>query len=155
MLPADRPAIRVTSLLLAEQAEGLASADTLLLDHEQRRFARGVFKTLRGVSVDIALPQGQRLHSGDVLVLEDGGMIEVVAKPEQLLEVRAADSSSLARLAWLLGDHHIPVEIHERRLRLQRSDIARAMLEPLGARLTDIEAPFSPEGGAYEGHSNA
>lgn len=144
---------RVVSVLAAEHAEGRTITDTLLLDHEQRRMPRGTFKALRGTMIEIALPQGERLCSGDVLQLDDGGLIEIIAKPEELLEVRAADPSALARLAWLLGDHHIPVEIHERRLRLHRSDAARALLQPQGARLIDIEAPFEPEGGAYEGHA--
>ena len=120
---------------------------------------RGTFKALRGTMVEVALPQGERLRTGDVLQLDDGSLIEIVAKPEDLFEVRATDPSALARLAWLLGDHHIPVEIHERRLRLHRSDMARALLQPQGARLIDIrlidiEAPFEPEGGAYEGHAH-
>ena len=144
---------RVVSVLAAEHAEGRTATDTLILDHEQRRRPRGTFKALRGTTMEIALPQGKRLRSGDVLQLDDGSLIEIVAKPELLLEVRASDPSALARLAWLLGDHHIPVEIHERRLRLHRSDTARALLQPLGARLIDIEAPFEPEGGAYDGHA--
>jgi urease accessory protein len=145
---------KAVSVLSADQAEKRAAADTLILDHEQRRTPRGTFKALRGTMVEIALPLGQRLRAGDILQLDDDSLIEIVAKPEPLLEVRAADSSALARLAWLLGDHHIPVEIHERRLRLHRSDTARALLQPLGARLIDIEGPFEPEGGAYEGHAH-
>ena len=151
-------------MLPAEVAEGRIAADTLLLDHEQRRMPRGTFKGLRGTMVEIALPQGRRLRTGDVLQLDDGNLIEIVAKPEDLLEVRTTDPSALARLAWLLGDHHIPVEIHERRLRLHRSDAARVLLQPHGARLPDarhpdtrlieIEAPFEPEGGAYDGHAH-
>ena len=128
--------------------------DTLLLDHQQRRMPRGVIEALRGTMVEMALPQEQRLRSGDVLLLDGGDLIEIVAKPELLLEARASDPSALARLAWLLGDHHIPVEIHDRRLRLHLSDAARTLLQAQGARLMDIEAPFEPEGGAYEFHAH-
>ncbi|ARQ01135.1 urease accessory protein UreE [Pseudorhodoplanes sinuspersici] len=145
---------RAVSVFPAERAEGLTATDTILLDQEQRRMPRGTFKALRGTMVEVALPQGDRLRSGDVLRLDDGSLIEIVAKPEDLLEVRATDRSALARLAWLLGDHHIPVEIHERRLRLHRSDMARALLQPFGPKLLDIEAPFEPEGGAYEAHTH-
>jgi urease accessory protein len=145
---------RAVSVLTADHAEKRAATDTLLLDHEQRRTPRGIVQAVRGTMVEMALPQEQRLRSGDVLRLDDGDLIEIVAKPESLLEVRASDPSALARMAWLLGDHHIPVELHERRLRLHRSDIARALLQAQGARLMDIEAPFEPEGGAYEGHAH-
>lgn len=143
---------RVVSVIASDRANGRMISDTLLLDHEQRRTPRGSLKALRGTLVEISLPQGQRLRADDLLQLDDGSLIDIVAKPEPLLEVRAVDPSALARLAWLLGDHHIPVEIHERRLRLRRSDMARTLLQPFGARLIDIEAPFEPEGGAYEGH---
>lgn len=143
--------VRAMSVLAAGQNPSAQTRDTLLLDHEERRSPQGVFTALRGTRVDLALPQRQRLHSGDCLVLEDGGLVEVLARPEPLLEVRAADASALARLARLLGDHHIPVEIHERRLRLRPTEAVRALLHPFGARLIDIEAPFEPEGGAYDG----
>lgn len=146
--------VRAVSVIASDRVDGRTIDDTLLLDHEQRRAPRGRFKALRGTLVEMALPQGQKLRADDVLQLDDGSLIEIVAKPEPLLEVRAADPSALARLAWLLGDHHIPVEIHERRLRLHRSDMARNLLTPLEARLIDIEAPFEPEGGAYEGHAH-
>ncbi len=105
--------------------------------------------------MEIALPQGERLRSGDVLQLDDGSLIEIVAKPELLLEVRASASigpGAACSGCWAIITSR--VEIHERRLRLHRSDTARALLQPQGARLIDIEAPFEPEGGAYEGHAH-
>jgi urease accessory protein len=100
------------------------------------------------VELDFAEPV--RLRTDDALVLDDGGLIEVVAEPEPLVEVRAADLPSLARLAWHLGDRHVPVQVFERKLRLKRDPAIEAMLASLGAKVTAIEAPFEPEGGAYE-----
>lgn len=151
---AKNGAVRAVAVLAADQDAPGPVCDTLLLDHEERRTPRSTFTGLRGTVIEIAVPHGQRLRPDDRLVLDNGGLIEIVARPEPLLEARASDPSALARLAWLLGDHHIPVEIHERRLRLRRSDAARALLQPLGARLIEIEAPFEPEGGAYEGHAH-
>jgi urease accessory protein len=56
----------------------------------------------------------------------------------------------LARLAWHLGDRHVPVQIMERKLRLKRDESIEALLQSLGAKVVAIEAPFEPEGGAYE-----
>ena len=146
--------LRAVGVLDADQDTTAAVRDTLLLNHDECRLPQGTFRGLRGTVIAIVLPQGQRLSPNDRLVLEDGSLIDIVGRPEPLLEVRAADQAALARLAWLLGDHHIPVEIHERRLRLRPTDAARVLLESSGARLIDIEAPFAPEGGAYEGHAH-
>jgi urease accessory protein len=128
--------------------------DTLLLDHEQRRMPRGPVTGLRGTAVDFALPAGTHLRHDDCLVLDDGSAVEVVAYPEPLLEVRAGDLATLSRAAWLLGDHHIPVEIHARYLRLLRTDSAEGLLRGLDVTMRRIEAPFEPEGGAYDHHAN-
>lgn len=124
--------------------------DTLLLGHEQRRAPRGTFTGLRGIEVEIALPAGTRLYHDDRLVLDGGGAVEILARPEPLLEVRAGDVASLARAAWLIGDHHIAAEIHGRYLRVLRTDAVESLLRGLGVTLRSIEAPFEPEGGAYD-----
>jgi urease accessory protein len=56
---------------------------------------------------------------------------------------------ALARLAWHLGDRHVPIQVLERRLRLKRDPAIEALLQSLGAKVVAIEAPFEPEGGAY------
>jgi urease accessory protein len=128
--------------------------DTLLLDHEQRRTPRGHATGLRGTAVDFALPAGTHLRHDDCLVLDNGSAVEIVARPESLLEIRAGDLANLARAAWLLGDHHIPVEIHARYLRVLWTDSAEGLLRPLDVTMRRIEAPFEPEGGAYDHHAN-
>jgi urease accessory protein len=66
-----------------------------------------------------------------------------------LLEIAAASASELARLAWHIGNRHIDVQIAGDRLRIRRDHVIEDMLRGLGARVTAIEAPFEPEGGAY------
>jgi len=129
---------------------GAPIRDTLLLSYAQRRAPGGTVFALRGTAIDLALARGTRLSHDDHLLLEDGSMVEIVARPEALLEVRAADLASLAHAAWLLGDHHIPVEIHGRYLRVLHTESASALLRRLGVAWREIEAPFEPEGGAYE-----
>jgi urease accessory protein len=67
-----------------------------------------------------------------------------------LIEVRAGEAGSLARLAWHLGDRHVAVQVLERRLRVRREPAIETLLVTLGAKPVGIEAPFEPEGGAYE-----
>jgi urease accessory protein len=93
-----------------------------------------------------------RLRTDDLLLLDDGGLVEVVAAPEPLIEARAADVASLSRLAWHLGDRHVPVQVLPNRIRARRDPAIETLLASLGAKVVAIEAPFEPEGGAYEQH---
>jgi urease accessory protein len=129
-----------------------APVDTLQLKAEQRQNPRGMITGIGGTPVELALAEPLRLRGGDHLLLEDGGVVEVVAEPEPLAEIRAADLPALARLAWHLGDRHVPVQIFERRLRIRRDPAIETLLISLGARVAPIEAPFDPEGGAYAVH---
>jgi urease accessory protein len=124
--------------------------DTLILSHAQRQAQKGFLFGIKGTCVELDFPETVRLRTDDALLLDTGGLVEVVAEPEPLIEVRAADLPSLARLAWHLGDRHVPVQIMERKLRLKRDESIEALLQSLGAKVVAIEAPFEPEGGAYE-----
>jgi urease accessory protein len=95
------------------------------------------------------LPDAAALRSGDALALEDGRLIEVVAAPEPLLEIRCTDPLHLARIAWHLGNRHVPTQLLAKSLRIRRDHVLEEMLRGLGARMIGIEAPFDPEGGAY------
>lgn len=140
---------RATRVLSASERRDAAVIDTLILPYAQRQAQKGFVFGVKGTCVELDLAEPARLRTDDALVLEEGGLIEVVAEPEPLIEARAADLPGLARLAWHLGDRHVPVQVLERRLRLKRDPAIEALLTSLGARLAEIEAPFEPEGGAY------
>jgi urease accessory protein len=123
--------------------------DTLILNSEQRRLQTGHFTGVNGTAIGAMLPEPVLLRNGDALELDDGSMVDVVIEPEPLIEIRGNDLTHLARLAWHLGDRHVPVQIFATRLRMRPDGALEAMLKSLGARLTPIEAPFDPEGGAY------
>jgi urease accessory protein len=140
---------RATRVLPAAERRDAAVVDTLILPYAQRQAQKGFLFGAKGTCVELDLPEAVRLRTDDALVLDDGGLVEVVAEPEPLIEARAADLPALARLAWHLGDRHVPVQILERRLRLKRDPAIEALLESLGAKVVAIDAPFEPEGGAY------
>jgi urease accessory protein len=125
-----------------------AIIDTLLLTAEQRRMQRGFVFGGKGICVELDFSEPLTLRTDDVLLLDDGTAVEVVAEVEPLLEVRA-EFPVLARLAWMLGDRHVPVEIMPNRLRLRRDPALEALLASAGGKVRAIDAPFSPEGGAY------
>src|SRR5690242_10336474 len=141
---------RATRVVPAAERKDAPVLDTLILPHAQRQAQKGFLFGVKGTCVELDFAEPVRLRTDDALVLDDGGLIEVVAEPEALVEVRAADLPSLARLAWHLGDRHVPVQVLERKLRLKRDPAIEAMLESLGGKVTAIEAPFEPEGGAYQ-----
>jgi urease accessory protein len=140
---------RATSVQSAVDRKGGEIVDTLILPYAHRQVRQGFLFGIKGTCVEVDLAEAVRLRTDDVLVLDNGGIVEIVAEAEPLIEVRAADLPSLARLAWHLGDRHVPVQILERRLRLARDPGIEALLESLGAKIALIEAPFEPEGGAY------
>ena len=87
------------------------------------------------------------------LVLEDGRLVEVVAAPEPLAEIRAANPRDMLRLAWHLGNRHLPIALSPNKIRIRRDHVIEDMVRALGAKITKSKAPFDPEGGAYEGHA--
>jgi len=132
-------------------------ADTIVLDFDDRHRRRMAMTGTRGLEFLLDLEHAIVLRGGDALVLDDNRLIEVVAAPEPLLEIRGTDPQHLVRIAWHLGNRHLPTQITARGLRIRRDHVIEAMVQGLGARVIEIEAPFDPEGGAYAdgGHAHA
>lgn len=141
---------RATRVVHAAERHNTPVIDTLILPHAQRQAQKGFLFGVKGTCVELDFAEAVRLRTDDALLLDTGGLVEIVAEPEPLIEARAADLPALARLAWHLGDRHIPVQVLERRLRLKRDPAIEALLQSLGAKVVAIDAPFEPEGGAYE-----
>jgi len=146
-----------TSVLAATDRRGRPVVDTVILDYAQRSAQKIAVAGVKGVCIEIDLAEPMRLRTDDLLVLDDGTLVEVVAAPEPLIEARVADVGALARLAWHLGDRHIPVQVLPNRIRARRDATLEGLLASLGAKVALIEAPFEPEGGAYasaHGHAH-
>ena len=144
--------LRVVRVVSSAQSERARHIDSVMLGPEQRRLQSAHLTGVKGTHIGLMLPEPVMLRMGDAFELDDGSLVDIVVEPEPLIEVRGNDLTHLARLAWHLGDRHVPVQILTNRLRLRRDGALEAMLAALGARLTPIEAPFDPEGGAYTTH---
>src|SRR6185436_11566076 len=140
--------IRATKVL-GQHRWTYAAADTIVLDFDDRHRRRMAMTGTRGLEFLLDLENAVALRGGDALVLEDGRLIEVVAAAEPLIEIRGADPLHLVRIAWHLGNRHLPTQIMPKGLRIRRDHVIEAMVTGLGARIIEIEAPFDPEGGAY------
>jgi len=129
--------------------------DRVTLTYDARFLRRKVLTTEAGIQFLVDLAQTSSVGQGDAFVLSNGQLVEVVPASEALLEV----TGDLPRLAWHIGNRHTPCQVEPDRLLIQRDHVMRDMLNTLGATLRDIEAPFTPQGGAYghgrtHGHSH-
>jgi urease accessory protein len=140
--------LRATSVKAA-QTWRETPADTVVLEFDDRHRRRFAMTGTRGLQFLLDLPETVALRGGDGLVLEDGRLVEVVAAPEPLIEIRGVDPNQLVRIAWHLGNRHLPVQIAGKYLRIRRDHVIEDMVKNFGARVLEIEAPFDPEGGAY------
>ncbi len=127
------------------------AADRVVLDYDDRHRRRLAMTGAKGTSFLLDLPAATELRGGDALVLEDGSLIAVIAAPEPLLEIRCADALHLARVAWHLGNRHLPTQLLPKALRIRRDHVIADLARQLGAEVIEISAPFDPEGGAYAG----
>jgi urease accessory protein len=129
---------------LAHRDAAVTARVCLAFEHRQRSRQRARLDS--GEEIGMVLPRGEVLRGGDRVLASDGRVFEVVSAPEKLLHVEAA---SLARIAYHLGNRHVPVQVGEGFLRIAEDHVLEAMLRQLGARVTHVEAPFEPEAGAY------
>lgn len=123
--------------------------DVVVLDSTERNGRIRNLTGIRGNTIEISVENMPNLRAGDALTTENGQFVEVVGKPEALMEVRPASERDLVRIAWQLGNHHLPMQIVGKKIRIRRSADIAAILAGIGVRTLEIEAPFDPEGGAY------
>jgi urease accessory protein len=95
------------------------------------------------------LARAQHLADGDGLELDNGNYLRVRAAPEPVIDIAADTPAGLLRIAWHLGNRHLPLQVLEDRLRIRADHVIAGMIEGLGGRVTRLEAPFDPEIGAY------
>ncbi len=149
---------RATSFLRAG-SPGPVPFDLVVLRHDERRLRRRLLKLIHGDEVLVDLPETVSFESGDLLVLEDGRHVAVMACEEALYEIRGRDSGHLAEIAWHLGNRHLPAQIEWNlpipRILIARDHVIRQMLVGLGADVHEVSEPFSPMRGAYHAHTHA
>ena len=119
--------------------------DSVVLDYEARFLRRKVLTATSGLRFLVDLSQTISVDQTGAFVLDDGRVVGIVAAEEELLQVKG----DLVRLAWHIGNRHTPCQIETGRLLVRRDHVMRDMLEQLGATVTEVTEPFTPEGGAY------
>ena len=146
----------ITVNKLLPQGQGLSPvllkrAATVELDWDTRRKSRFDADDSQGRRLGVFLRRGTAVRGGDVLVAEDGSLVQVVARPQPVMTVRAEHGSPLAllRAAYHLGNRHVALEVHADRLQLEPDHVLADMLRQMHLEVVEQLAPFEPEGGAY------
>jgi urease accessory protein len=128
---------------------------TATLDFDRRNRRRLKLSDDSGTPFLLDLPDVVTLRAGDVLRLDGGGCIVISEAPEPVVDARASDAHATARLAWHLGNRHLPVQIlPDGSIRFRADSVIEAMVEGLGATIRRHDAPFTPEAGAYAKHDH-
>ncbi|ACE92491.1 urease accessory protein UreE [Rhizobium phaseoli] len=142
---------RVTSYLPAGTPSSHPTAQ-VKLPHDLRHLRRKLLHLENGEMVMLDLKDPVLFANGDLLVREDGELIEILAADEKLFEIRGRDRTHLVELAWHLGNRHLAAQIEEDRIVILRDHVIRNMLQGLGATVLEINEPFQPARGAYHSH---
>ena len=130
------------------------AAGSLTLDFDARHRRRFRLAADQGEDILLDLPKAVAMADGDGLQLEDGRWLKVQAAAELIVEVRHKDPNQLVRLAWHLGNRHLPTEIRDQVIRIHPDHVIEKMLVGFGAELRTVHDAFQPEGGAYRGHGH-
>jgi len=141
--------IRATEVLSAGHWNQAGEADSIELPHDGRHRRRIAMRGAKDTVFLLDLAEATMLHDGDGLRLEDGRIVRVIAASEPIAEITASDPHHLTRIAWHLGNRHVPAQILADRIRIGRDHVLEELMVKLGAKVARIEAPFDPEGGAY------
>jgi urease accessory protein len=123
--------------------------ERLELPFELRQKSRLRARLASGAEVRLMLPRGTVMRGGDIVKTMDGREVQIVAAKEKLLHI---ESDQLARVAYHLGNRHVPVQLGEGYVRIAEDHVLEELAKKLGARVSHIEAPFEPEAGAYHRH---
>jgi urease accessory protein len=126
---------------------------TLPFELRSKSRLRTVIST--GEEAGVVLERGNVLRGGDLLLAEDGRVIEIVAAPEQVSTVRGADPWSLVRAAYHLGNRHVALQVGNGWIRYLHDYVLDDMVRGLGFDVALELAPFEPEAGAYGGAGHA
>ncbi len=134
----------------------LKRAATVALDWDTRQKSRFDAQDSQGRALGVFLPRGSVLRGGDVLVAEDGSLVQVIATSQPVLLVRASGHGTpfdLLRAAYHLGNRHVALELQADRLQLEPDHVLADMLRQMHLAVSEELAPFEPEGGAYGVHA--
>ena len=142
--------MRARSVLPAGTWDPVRETDRIEADYDDRHRRRVVLHTMTGRELLLDLADARHLRDGDGLAVEDDGVVRICAKPERLMEITAPERRHLLRLAWHLGNRHLPTALAADHLHIREDHVIADMIRGLGGIVRPIDAAFDPETGAYD-----
>lgn len=149
---------------LLPQGAGLAPsllkrAPTVELDWDVRQKSRFNAIDSTGRQLGVFLPRGTLVRGGDILVAEDGSLIQVIAAAQKVLLITHCTSHGtrfdLIRAAYHLGNRHVPIELTPDHLKIEPDHVLTDMLRAMHLIVHEADAAFEPEGGAYSSQAHS
>jgi urease accessory protein len=129
--------------------ESRAADGNLVLPFDMRSRSRFRARLAGGEEVGVVLERGQVLRGGDLLLADDGRIIEIEAALESVSTLRSDDARCLARAAYHLGNRHVALQLGGGWLRYRHDHVLDDMARGLGLDVIVEQAVFEPEPGAY------
>ncbi len=125
--------------------------DYIELPFVLRQKSRLRVTTRAGIDAGLFLERGIILRGGDLLKSDGGLVLQIIAAQEPVYDVFAKTPQALMCAAYHLGNRHVPLQVGDGWLRLEQDHVLKEMLLGLDMEITETQAPFEPEAGAYGG----
>ena len=120
--------------------------DEISLSYEERFIRRKKLITNNGTEFLVNLKETVSVDENHFFELENGKLIKVISKEENLIEVTG---DNLKQIIWHIGNRHLPCQIEENRILIQDDAVILNMILKLQGNVKKVFEKFKPEGGAY------
>tara|TARA_B100001750_G_C15452507_1_gene569704 strand:- start:789 stop:1235 length:447 start_codon:yes stop_codon:yes gene_type:complete len=120
--------------------------DEISLSYEERFIRRKKLITNNGTEFLVNLKETVSVEENHFFELENGKLIKVISKEENLIEVTG---DNLKQIIWHIGNRHLPCQIEENRILIQDDAVILNMILKLQGNVKKVFEKFKPEGGAY------
>ncbi|MDG6773700.1 urease accessory protein UreE [Thiomicrorhabdus sp. ZW0627] len=144
--------MREFTKIVNEDVQG--NAEELVLTFKQREKSRLKVVMANGEEIGLFMPRGTVLKEGDVIASESGEQLKIVAAPETVSTITTDDTHLLLRIAYHLGNRHVPLQVEPNWLRYAHDHVLDDMVRLLGGTVVVEAQPLQPESGAYGGGHN-
>jgi len=120
--------------------------DTITLNYHERFIRRKKLVFDNNFEFLVNLPETISVNKDEGFLLENDQIILIKYAKETLIEIKSDD---LIKIAWHIGNRHIPCQIENDRLLIQEDKVIEKLIIRLGGSIKTILEEFCPEGGAY------